>query len=253
MKRFFAAGILAVFGIAFAAYAADDFWVGKDWKTWSAAECKKMLESSPWAQTKLIENENNAGHLPSVTKDAGNSDVMSGAQNSGVGELDYTFQFRSVPLVREAVVRAAQIDQKYDSMNDAQKKAFDAKMEDVLKTTPPDQIVLHVLYKSNRQGTGDLLNEAWHTLATGNVPKDFFLITDKGAHVLPSSFTFAEGVDNEFDVTFPRFLNGEPIFAAGGKSIKLQFDSPPMGDFGKKRVVVEFKTDKMVMDGKLAL
>jgi hypothetical protein len=82
------------------------------------------------------------------------------------------------------------------------------------------------------------------------VPKDFILITDKGAHVLPSSFSLTEGADNEFDITFPRMLNGEPIFGPGAQSIKIQFVNPPMGDFGADKKTVEFKMDKMMLDGK---
>lgn len=249
MKRFAVAGIVTVFALVVATHAADDFWVKKDWKEWTASDCKKMLEDSPWAKRVLVEHENNAGHLPSASKDAG-SGTMESAQNSGTGEINYFFQFRSADPIRNAYIRQQQLQQNYAGMNDAQKKAFDAKIGDLAKTTPPDVIVLHVSYTANRQFLAEMVNDTWKRLQPGNVPKDFFLITDKGAHVLPSSFSFTEGTDNEFDITFPRMLNGEPIFGPGAKSIKIQFVNPPMGDFGADKKTVEFKMDKMMLDGK---
>ena len=49
MRRYLAI-ILAISGLAALTARAEDFWVAKDWKTWSKAECKKMLEDSPWAE-----------------------------------------------------------------------------------------------------------------------------------------------------------------------------------------------------------
>lgn len=66
MRHRLLAGILAVFALAVLTAKADDFWVKKDWKTWTAADCKKLLEDSPWAHRKLLENESNANHLPSA-------------------------------------------------------------------------------------------------------------------------------------------------------------------------------------------
>ncbi len=140
MKRLIAAGMLAFFGLAVVSYAADDWWVKKDWKEWTESDCKKMLQDSPWAKRVLVEHENNAGHLPSASKDTGvSTDVMASAQNSGTGEINYFFQFRSAEPIRHAYMRQQQLQQNYAGMNADQKKAFDTKMEDLMKTTPPDR------------------------------------------------------------------------------------------------------------------
>jgi len=250
LKRFLASAVLAVLGLAVAAYAADDWWVKKDWKEWTAADCKKMLEDSPWAKRVLVEHENNVGHLPSVSRDA-TPDVASGAQNSGVGEINYYFQFRTAEPIRHAYIRQQELQQNSGGMDAAQKKNLDSKLEELGKTPPPDVIALHVIYKANRDGLSAMLVQAWQSLPNGSVPKDFILITDKGTHVLPSSFSFIPGSDYEFDITFPRTMNGEPVIAPGMKSIKIQFVNPPMGDFGADKKTVEFKLDKMTLDGKL--
>lgn len=133
-----------------------------------------------------------------------------------------------------------------------QKNALDAKIEALTKTPAPDVIELHVIFNVNREELANMLVQAWQSIQTGSIPKDFFLITDKGAHVLPSSYTFIPGADHEFDLTFPRLLNGEPIFGSGTKSIKIQFLNPAIGDFGTEKKTVEFKFDRMVVDGKPA-
>ena len=91
MRRRYAAGILAVFALAVLTASADDFWVKKDWKTWSAADCKKLLEDSPWTHRKLIENESNVSRLPSagaqgVGAAPGQADT---ANNKDTGEVNY--------------------------------------------------------------------------------------------------------------------------------------------------------------------
>src|SRR5579863_501134 len=82
MRRRCATGILAVFALAVLSASADDFWVKKDWKQWSAADCKKLLESSPWTVRKMVENESNVNRLPSAANGA-NADT---AQNRDAGE-----------------------------------------------------------------------------------------------------------------------------------------------------------------------
>lgn len=52
--------------------------------------------------------------------------------------------------VRQAVVRSAQIQNKYEQMNPDQKKAFDASADRYLNA-PMDTIVGHVLYGCNVQ------------------------------------------------------------------------------------------------------
>lgn len=252
MKRFFMVGALATVAFAFATFPADNFWVEKNWKQWTAAECRKMLEDSPWARRVLVENANNASHLPSASRDASSTDTVQGAQNSGVGEINYFFQILSAEPIRHAYMREQELEAASSGMNATQKKAFDTKMEELVKTTPPDVIALHVIYKANRDGLSVMLVQAWQSLPAGSVPKDFILITDKGVHVLPNSFSITQGTDYEFDITFPRFLNGEPIFGAGAKSIKVQFVNPAMGDFGTEKKTFEFKLDKMIVDGKPA-
>jgi hypothetical protein len=248
MRRRYAAGILSVFALAVLTASADDFWVKKDWKQWTTADCKKLLEDSPWTHRKLLENETNVGRLPS----AGNAGVGAApgqadtAQNKDTGEVNYVVQIRSAAPIHEALIRQAQIDKQYDKMSDADKKAFDAQMDALYKVND-DTIVVHVRYYANRDSLGSDLEKSWKSLPADTVPADMALISSNGSKVTPLTFVPDRDGKDEFDMTFPK-----KAFAEGLKSFKLQIPHPALGDFGAQKVMVEFKLDKMTFDGKPA-
>lgn len=249
MRRRFVAGILAVFAVAVLTAGAEDFWVKKDWKTWTAADCKKLLESSPWAQHKNVENETNVTHLPSAGAQGtgaapGQADT---AQNKDTGEVSYIVVMLSATPIREALIRQAQIDRNYDKMSDADKKTFDAEMDKLHKYND-DTIAVRVKYSGNREPLGADLAKSWQSLPADTVPADVVLISSNGTKVTPLTFVAGANNKNEFDLTFPR-----SAFMDGIKSFKLQIPHPALGDFGASKIFVDFKADKMSFDGKLAL
>jgi hypothetical protein len=245
MRRRYAAGILAVFVLAVLTASADDFWVKKDWKTWTAADCKKLLEDSPWAKKVLKENETDLGHVPSAAQSA-TVDKAAAGLNQGAGEINYVVQIRSADPMRHALIREQQIEKGYEKMSDADKKTFDAQMEQLF-SAPGDPIMIHVRYYANRPQLTVLLNNAWSSMSPNAVPVDMLLLPAGGGKVVPLTFLQDGGGAPEFDVTFPRSALG-----AGVKSFKLQILNPALGDFGTSKVLAEFKTDKMTVDGKLA-
>jgi hypothetical protein len=245
MRRRYSAGILAVFALAVLTAGADDFWVKKDWKTWTAADCKKLLEDSPWTKKVLKENSTDVTHVPSAAQGA-TIDKSAAGLNQGAGEINYVVQVRSAEPMRHALIRQQQIDKGYDKMSDADKKAFDAQMEQ-LYNPPGDPIVIHVRYYANRPQLTVFLNNAWDSLPADTVPVDLVLLPAGGGKVIPLTYLQAAGGEPEFDITFPR-----TALAPGIKSFKLQIPNPAMGDFGSSKVIAEFKTDKMTVDGKTA-
>jgi hypothetical protein len=249
MRRRFATGILAVFALAIVTAGADDFWVKKDWKTWTAADCKKLLEDSPWARRKNIENETNVTHLPSAGAQGtgaspGQADT---AQNKDTGEVSYYVVMLSATPIREALIRQAQIDRGYEKMSDADKKTFDAEMDKLHKYND-DTIAVRIKYSANREPLGGDLAKSWQSLPADTVPADVVLISSNGTKVTPLTFVAAANNKNEFDLTFPR-----TAFMDGLKSFKLQIPHPALGDFGASKIFVEFKADKMSFEGKMAL
>jgi hypothetical protein len=248
MRRRYAAGILAVFALAVLTAGAEDFWVKKDWKQWSAAECKKLLESSPWAVRKMVENESNVNRLPSAASQGNGSQptTAAGSASTGAGEINYIVQDRSAAPIKQALIRQQQITKGYDKMSDADKKAFDAQM-DQMYGGHPDVITIHVRYYGNRDVLTSLLDNAWKSLPADTVPADMVLITSNGAKIKPTTYVADASGGSEFDLAFPRAAVGE-----GLKSFKLQIPSPMLGDFAAAKILVEFKLDKMTFEGKPA-
>jgi hypothetical protein len=249
MRRRYAMGILVMLSLAVLAAGADDFWVKKDWKTWTKSDCKKMLEDSPWARRILIENNASNSSLPSAGQGQQHQGQLG---NSGTGEITYYVQLRSAAPVRQAVIRQAQIDAKYEKMSDAEKKAFDDKMEQQMNMIKPEVIAIHVVFDASKQDLGSSVTSFWHSLPPDTVPMNFYLVTEKGTKVPPMTFSFVTGTENEFDITFPRNAGADPVIATGAKSLKVQFQNPAVGDFPVKPVNAEFKLDKMTWDGKVA-
>ena len=235
-----ASGILAVLALAVSTVGADDFWVKKDWKQWTTADCKKLLESSPWTLRKLVENESNVNRLPSAANGA-NADT---AMNKDAGEVNYIVQVRSATPIRHALIREQQIEKQYDKMTDAGKKEFDEQMNQ-LYSDRNDVIILHVKYSGTREQLAVDISKSWKSIPADTVPAEMNLIASNGSKATPIFFSADPDGGDGFLLTYPRSMLGE-----GFKSFKLQIPHPALGDFGASKVYVEFKLDKMTFEGK---
>ena len=142
MLRRLAAFTVVLLGIAALVARADDFWLKKDWKEWSKDDCKKILHDSPWTRKWKLEVINNMGHLPSVTSGVQmNGNSGTGQPNTDVGAegntIVYYLQLRSSTPVRDAMIREKQIEKKYDKMSEADRRASDVQMEQMMKGKMP--------------------------------------------------------------------------------------------------------------------
>ena len=253
LKRRYFASVLVILAVAVLTAHADDFWVKKDWTKWSKEECNKMLTDSPWSKTWSKSQVNLSAALPS---DAGASRESTQGENNP--ELHYSIQFRSALPVRRAFVRQAEILNKYDSMDDAHKKAFDAQTQAMLSKTFDDVILVHVEYGSNSQIFARDMATYWKSIRPDSVPEDFYLINERGDRISPVKFVSPPAGTYAFELIFPRLKNNEPIVRDGDKNLELQFISPAVGPqtgsqaFGRERVLAQYKVDKMTVDGKLS-
>lgn len=258
LRRFVAMAIVALAAVVFVV-RADDFWEKKPWTEWSKGDTEKLLHDSPWAKKWKLEMNNTAGHLPSVTGSVGSvasaggagagaaQDTMGGESNS----ITYYIQLRSSMPVREAVVRQKQIQQKYDKMNEADKKKFDSQMEQTLKGSE-DAIEVHLTFETGNQRFAQALTKYWGSLPEGAVPEGVYLVVDGGSPVAPLTYAPPppKGATTEFDLTFPRMMNNQPVIGASAKSIKLMFPHPAIGEYPAQTATVEYKMDRMLWEGK---
>lgn len=230
-------------------------WVKKDWKQWSKDDCKKILEDSPWAQRW---SESNAKMANFATRARGTAGVGSESELA----VYYVVQFRSALPVREAVVRQALIANRYDDLEPEQQEAMRKQTEGFLKRNYDDVIVVHVVYGSNVQEYNRDLTTFWQThYPEGAVPQEAFLNGPKGQKVTPVRLISPKGGAQEFELIFPRMVEGKPLLEPGDKTISVEFLAPAVGSVDPQgrvvtsssntRVFTEFKVDKMMLNGQL--
>jgi hypothetical protein len=183
-----------------------------------------VLQDSPWSKHWAKGQVTTSAALPGVSG-AG----REGAAGENAPQINYYLQIRSAMPVREAVIRDAQLQGSYDSMSDADKKAFDARSAQFLNRVYSDVIVLHVLYSSNIQTFERQLADHWQNIRADAVPEDFYLITERGDRISPVHFSSPKGGAYEFDMAFPRLVNGEPIIHPDDKTFQIQFVNPAVG------------------------
>ncbi len=221
-------------------------WTKKEWKQWSKDDCRRILENSPWAQRWT---QSNAKMANFATRTAGTQDVGSESQLA----VYYIVQFRSAVPIRQAVVRQALIDNRYDELNPKQKESLENQTAGFLNRNYDDVIVVHVLYGSNVQEYNRDLAAFWQThYPEGTVPQEAFLDGPKGQKVTPTRLISPRGGAQEFELIFPRTLDGKPLLEPADNSIRVEFTSPTVGQVSSSRVFVEFKVAKMMYNGQLA-
>jgi hypothetical protein len=220
-------------------------WVKKDWKQWSKDECKRILEDSPWAQRW---SQSDAKVANFATRTAGTQGIGS---ESEVG-VYYVVQFRSARPIREAVVRQALIANRYEKIEPRQQEAMLKQTEGFLNRTYDDVVVVHVIYGSNVQEYNRDLATFWQThYPEGTVPQEAFLDGPRGQKVAPIRLISPKGGAQEFELVFPRVVDGKPILETGDKTIGVEFQSPGVGSVASDRVFVEFKVEKMALNGEI--
>jgi len=222
---------------------AQQFWEKKDYRHWSKDECQKLLVDSPWAREFKI-----AKTTVELLQET------SPADRSRVEEpwVRYRIQFRSALPVRRAVARLSAIDAKYDGFSEEQKLNFDTKAEKYISTTFPDTILVHVSYDSNVTSYEGDLARYWHNQTPGQMQSTAFLMNSRGAKVEPVRYVPGGGTRPEFDLYFPRQINGQPVLLPDDKNISIELTHPPIGSLPSQRIFLEFRTTKMSVGGQLA-
>jgi hypothetical protein len=263
MPRRHISALLAAAILAVLAVQASDFWLSKDWKQWSKDDCAKLLVESPWAH--VWRGGRAQGINPSGAPQAGqdmNANVQSsGLPNTpnpnyqaGVGyDLVYAVQLRSSLPVREALVRQQQLEQKYDKMNDADRKAFDTRAAQILNRNFDEAILVHVDY--SRGGAGPNLAGELRSSAQKRENLHVSLVTEDGSKISASRVDVNQK-EAAFDAIFPRTANGVPVITDGQKRFSIQFQSPQLlvvydTNVAAQPVQVEFDLSKMIVSGKL--
>jgi hypothetical protein len=239
-----------------------DFWQKKPYRKWSEAECRKMLEESPWAKTHTLGQVYieplQSPSSPKSTDPFQVPDPTTGPVRSSTADrareqqprIRYVVQFRSALPVRQALVRMMQISQNYDQMPGEGRQAFDQNAERFLAKNLSDTVVIYVTFSSNVQEFLMELSRYWQAQTTETLKNSVFLISSRGDKIPPLNYIWA---GTEFQLTFPREYNEQPLASPGDKMIRLEFTHPRIRQEREARILLEFQVEKMLLAGSLAL
>jgi len=255
--------VLAALLLASAAAGAAEFWEQKKYTQWSKKDVDKMLNDSPWTQD-FEDTDVNIDPLQSPAlssgpplnesgagaPETGDTDVGLRARES-VARLRYIFQIRSALPVRQALVRRAQLQQDYERMPAEQRRIFDQQSEQFLSGDFSNRVVIFVSFDSNIDFDKRELARHWQTQSTEMLKNSVYLIGSKGRKAELQEFTLANPSGQAFQFTFPRVVDGEELAGLDDKSLQLEFIHPGIRGKKERRVLVEFKVKKMLLDGQL--
>jgi hypothetical protein len=207
-----------------------DFWKEKSYKEWSEKECSELLQNSPWAK--------------GYTEQAAMPILSRGGRTLSDDKppyIKYQVQLRSVLPVRQAIIRMAQIAQKYDDLKPEQKQQFDKQAESFLAQNMNTLVVVYITYETNQP---EVYIDTAHDLksSTTDILKNIvYLYGSKGERVPLQQYVPPQGAQRSFQFYFPRQYKGKEILDPSDKVLYLEFGS----------INIEFKTDKMQLNGKV--
>jgi hypothetical protein len=236
MKRItlllFGSAILGVVALS----QGKEFWQKKDYKQWSDAEVRKMLEDSPWARNYTLSQT----FITPLQNSGGETQDRERVENP---RFTYRVQFRSAQPLRQALVRQMQLAQKYEQMAPDKKQQFDAQAEKFLSASFPDSVIVHVSFTTNVQQDDREAAAHWQRQTTEQLRNTAYLIGPKGEQIELQRYIVADS-GRSFQFVFPR-----RALSPQDKSIKLEFRHPRLRTQGEARVLIEFRVEKMLVQG----
>ena len=147
-------------------------------------------------------------------------------------------------------MRLEQIRVKYDQFQPAQKQAADQRARDFLAVRFPDTVVLHVSYSSNVQSDDRDLVRYWRS-QTIDTLKNFVFLIAAGEKVPLLRYSVTQGAGREFQLVFPREYKGRPLIGPNDKTLQLEFQHPAIRGQAGALVLIAFKVEKMLVQGKV--
>ena len=243
MRRYLAFITMALL-IAVGALGFSDFWKDKPYTKWSEKEVRKMLNDSPWAQSTTLRKP----ILKQVRRETGQFSDLAG-EGEGVADptIQYTVYIRSAKPIREALVRKAQLDAKYEKMDDAARKQFDEQWSKFLGTKNDDRIIIQVTYSSNIGEIDRQLMNYWQTQTVSTIQNTTAMTMPNGDRVAPVAFWTAKGAGREFQLAFPR-----PKESSENKAFSVEFVNPDTRVESNSRIFTRFEFKQLTYGGEVA-
>jgi hypothetical protein len=224
----------------------------KPFRQWSKDEVNKILTDSPWAKTQATRIQRR-GQVKSIAGQT-ESETLSrkGELSSAEDPLDYRFTLRlhSALPVRQALARREQLKWNYDQRSEAERKAFDREVREVLLDCAvcADHFVLSVGFSSNNSSGNDMIYQ-WFGAATLPAIKGYIYISnERGERRELVAFIPPKAAGDDVFFIFPRLdEKGRPLLTATDKKLLFR-----MSD-SNARSITNFNFDifKLIADGKV--
>ena len=228
-------GICAALLLVVTAALAADFWNSKPVNKWSASEATRLLTDSPWAHMYTMRTATRSGRGTQAVADA-----------QVEPQINYTVYLRSARPIRQAKMRMAALDKKYDKMDDAARKDFDAKWGQYVDTESPDKILVMVAYGSNVPDTDRQLAVYFQNQTLETVAATTSLTAPDGKHIDAVGYRVGQGNSREFQLEFPR-----PADMPVDGSFLVEFKHPDVADQSSRRISTKFSLKDMKYGGAL--
>lgn len=235
--------LVLVVAFSFAIPADAQFWSKKSYDRWSKIECRDMLSQSPWAQQFKI---------ATVVIEAIGASLMGGDPTAEGREaaphVTYTAKLMSARPIREAMIRQQQLDPKYAKFSTEEKRKFDENSGKFLDMQFPDTVVVQLSYSTIRAWQLPL-SRFWKSQSQDELRQNFNIIGDAGRYS-PLQVIVSQGQEFEFQLIFPRVVEGKPLVSASSKALALEFGHPGIdGVLPGQRVYIDFPIKKMLVEG----
>ena len=220
-KRAFRTGVAILLPVALAVVSSvagvagkeEPPWVAKDWRQWTASDCKQVLSSSNWIAEEQQEMWSFYGFL----------DIWQRGISTPVRLL-------SALPIRQALLRQIQIQNHYDKMNPQEKRAFDHEHAQELSEDNGGQVLIWT-------------SGGMHSFPNGSVTQSYparqaALRLSDGSLVMPVRTTLSgEVTDYEIisgvrighpaasiaEYVFSRTVNGKPLYGEQDEAITVVF------------------------------
>ena len=216
---------------------SSEFWEKKAFDEWTAKECQKLLENSPWAMQYNLTGNQMIGSL-------GGKD----ATDSKPPYVNYNVQIRSAHPIRQALVRQMQIAQNYDKLPVEQKKQFDQSAQAFLTANTSDVVIIYMTYSTNFPQNYRDLSRYWQTQTVDLLKNSVYISGSKGDKVPIAQYIPGQEGQNSFQFIFPRQVDGKEVIGPEDKAFRLEFAYPVVGGIGNGQGYIEFKVDKMTVN-----
>ncbi len=219
----------------------------KPWTEWSKKDAEKILNDSPWGQTRTESDTSEMFFVPGSGRgvDSGPGSaanrIRQGATNQVV-KLNFRIRFFTARPIRQAFVRLMQLQQ----------PNLDAKSAEALKNFAnfhtDDWIIVALDFDATDQRYSGPVFQKLGSATTDTLKNNTYLVRKDGKRVDLSQYLppANDGFGARF--VFPRNLNGQPFLTTESGEVRFFIETTGSNPI---KFSMPFKVANMIYDGKL--